>query len=638
MMGMAKRLMLLLLVCLLATAVPAYADKLSLGIQDVDTSDYPDVRLTVTVPAQLVGDGSREPVFAIAENGSKVEVLAADRPKQAETPVDVILAIDTSGSMKGASLEAAKKATLEFIDAMKSPNRVAIVAFSTSARVVARFTDDDAVLRSAIESLDAGGETAAYDSLVAAAELSRQAGTNVRGVVFLSDGGDTMSRSTLDEAVRRTRAAATPVYAVSLPSYEADPRVLQTIAAQTSGRQVAIDDMATLPALYREIAEEIQTSYTVVYRSRRPGTKDLELAVQAIAGDRSASASTVISNPRFTGESRTAEQVLSLQPADMVSYGVAIFLIWVSAMLLVLGVALFVVRPRTTIEQLQFYEQLQHDLGDYPTIDDAGYGLRQRMVGLVGQVAGRRGFTLAVRQRLERGGLPLRPAEYITGHVMLVVIAGVVTQFATGNLALAALVVGVATVVPILYIDAKVRARTGAFEEQLPQILNLIAGSLRAGWGLLQSVDMVVKETLPPASDEFRRVQTEARLGLPVEDALRAMAERVGSEDFAWAVTAISIQREVGGNLAEVLDVVAATIRDRSALRRQVSALTAEGRLSAMILIALPFVEGVVLFAVNPSYMRPLIEEPLGWLILAFGLLLLLVGSIWLVRALKVEV
>lgn len=149
---------------------------------------------------------------------------------------------------------------------------------------------------------------------------------------------------------------------------------------------------------------------------------------------------------------------------------------------------------------------------------------------------------------------------------------------------------------------------------------------------------MVVNETTPPASDEFRRVQTEARLGLPVEDALQAMADRVSSEDFAWAVSAISIQREVGGNLAEVLDVVAATIRDRSALRRHVSALTAEGRISAYILLALPFAEALFLYVVNPTYMRPMFTEPLGWVIMGSGLLLLLVGSIWLVRAMKVEV
>jgi len=635
---MTKRAIILALALALALPQAAFAAEYTLGIQGVNVEDYPDVKVSVTVPAELLAGGQKA-AFAVTENGESVEVLAEDRLSEPDVPVDVVLAIDTSGSMKGDSLEAARRAARAFVEAMQPPNRVAIIAFSTSARVVAPFTADDAVLFAAIDALAAGGETAAYDSLIAAASLSREAGANVKGVVFLSDGGDTMSRATLDDAVGQVRSAGVPVYAVSLPSYEADPEVLRTIAAQTGGRQVAIDDMATLPELYRNIAEEIQTSYVIVYRSEEPVTKDLEIEVSAVAGGDTAGAGTFVTNPRFGEEPPDTGEVLSVGPADLLSLVGAVALVGFSVMLLALGAALLLTRPRTTLDQMRFYEQLRSGANGLPTADDAtGEGLRRRMVGVVGYVAGRRGITGMVRQRLERAGLPLRPAEYVTAHITLVVIAGVVAQVITGNMALAAIVVVFATLAPMFYLDLKARSRMTAFEEQLPQILNLIAGSLRAGWGLLQSVDMVVQETLPPASDEFKRVQTEARLGLPVEDALQAMADRVGSDDFAWAVSAIAIQREVGGNLAEVLDVVAATIRDRAALRRHVSALTAEGRLSAIILLALPFVEGIVLYAVNPTYMRPMFTEPLGWLILAGGLLLLLIGSIWLVRAMQVEV
>jgi len=629
---------LITLAVLLSATFPAVAAELVLGIQGVSTDDYPDVRLAVTVPAALVGESSQA-AFTVTENGRKAKILAEEQLAQPDKPVDVVLAIDTSGSMDGASIEAAKSAANEFVDAMQSPNRVAIVAFDTTARVVARFTDDDAALKRAIAGLKAGGETAAYDSLVSATGLSDAAGTNVKAIVLLSDGGDTMSRTTLDDAVSRTRGAGIPVYAVSLPSYEADPAALRTIAEQTGGRQVALEDIATLPALYRDIAEEIQTSYVVVYRSNRPRTKDLEIAVRAVSGDRAAGAATVIANPRFDAAPVEATEVLAVAPRDLLSFGAAVMLVGASCGLLILGLALLVMKPRTTIDQLHFYEQLRSTSGDLPNVDDAtGEGLRHRMVGAVDYVAGRRGLTGVAREKLERAGLPLRPAEYITAHFTLVVVAGVVTQMFGANIALSMLVIVIATIVPILYIDMKARSRMAAFEEQLPQILNLIAGSLRAGWGMLQAIDMVVNETLPPARDEFRRVQTEARLGLPVDDALHAMAERVGSEDFAWAVSAISIQREVGGNLAEVLDVVAATIRDRAALRRQVSALTAEGRLSAIILIALPFVEGIVLWAVNPTYMNILFTTTSGRILLAGGLLLLLIGSFWLTRAMKVEV
>ncbi|MRS12806.1 MAG: VWA domain-containing protein [Actinobacteria bacterium] len=635
---MRQRAFIVALVLALVVGTPALAAEYSLGIQSIDSADFPDVRISLTVPAEFAADGAQA-AFSVTENGEKVDVLAEDHLTAPEKPVDVVLAIDTSGSMKGASLDAAKSAARAFVAAMQAPNRVAIVAFSSSARVASAFTADDAALNAAIDGLEAGGETAAYDSLVVAAGMAAEPGANLKGIVFLSDGGDTMSRTTLDEAVRQVTGAGVPVYSISLPSYEADPTVLQTIAAQTGGRQVAIEDVAALPDLYRNIAEEIQTSYVIVYRSAEPQTKDLEIEVTAVSGANSALASTFVANPRFEVRETGTGEVLKVGPADVLSLVGAVALVGFSVGLLALGLILVLVRPRTTLDQMRFYEQLRGTAAGLPSAAEAtGDTLRQRMVGVVGYVAGRRGITGLVRQRLERAGLPLRPAEYMTAHITLVVVAGVAAEVVSGNLVVSAFVVVLATLAPILYLDLKARSRMTAFEEQLPQILNLIAGSLRAGWGLLQSVDMVVQETLPPASDEFQRVQTEARLGLPVEDALRSMAERVGSEDFGWAVSAIAIQREVGGNLAEVLDVVATTIRERAALRRHVSALTAEGRMSAIILLALPFVEGIVLTFVNPTYMLPLFTEPMGWMILGLGLTLLMVGSIWLVRAMRVEV
>jgi tight adherence protein B len=172
----------------------------------------------------------------------------------------------------------------------------------------------------------------------------------------------------------------------------------------------------------------------------------------------------------------------------------------------------------------------------------------------------------------------------------------------------------------------------------MPDVLNLLAGSMRAGWGLLQSVGIVVKEMGAPAGPEFGRVVTETRLGLPLEEALQRMADRVESDDFTWAVTAISIQREVGGNLAEVLDLVAETIRERSGLRGQIKMLTGEGRLSAGILTALPFVEAAVLWVLNPSYFGKLFSSPVGIAAGGVALLMVVVGSVWLRRIATIEV
>ena len=153
----------------------------------------------------------------------------------------------------------------------------------------------------------------------------------------------------------------------------------------------------------------------------------------------------------------------------------------------------------------------------------------------------------------------------------------------------------------------------------LPDTLQLMAGSLSAGYSMPQAVDTVVREANPPISTEFNRALVETRLGVDLEDALDGIADRMESVDFAWVVMAIRIQREVGGNLAEVLTTVAATLRERERLRRQVQVLSAEGRLSAWILGGLPIVFALYLLLVRPDYLLPMVQNVLGWIMIGHG-------------------
>jgi tight adherence protein B len=295
-------------------------------------------------------------------------------------------------------------------------------------------------------------------------------------------------------------------------------------------------------------------------------------------------------------------------------------------------------RPEpNAIAQLKYFEQLKASRGGGAQDLDPE-SVRGRVVHLAGAVASKGGFDSAIRQALERAGLPLRSVEYMVMHSSAVVIVGVLVQLLTRNLLVTGLLVVFMALGPILLLSFLGDRRSAAFQEQLPDVLNLLASSLRAGWGLQQAVSVVVSELGPPAAPEFERVVTESRLGIPLEDALEKMAVRMESEDFKWAVTAIAIQREVGGNLSEVLDMVASTIRERAMLRRQISSLTAEGRLSAIILIALPFVEAGALWMMNPGYFRPLVASPYGLVTMVFGLVLLAVGIVWLRSVVKIEV
>jgi tight adherence protein B len=234
--------------------------------------------------------------------------------------------------------------------------------------------------------------------------------------------------------------------------------------------------------------------------------------------------------------------------------------------------------------------------------------------------------------------MPLRVNEYIFFHLVLTLVAGGLAVLLADSFMLTAIVVLVAAAGPLVLIQMRIDRRRAAFEEQLPDVLSLIAGSLRAGWGIQQSISLVVQEVADPSASEFGRVESETRFGLPFEEALQRMAERVDSDDFRWTVAAVTIQREVGGNLAEVLDIVAYTIRQRAELRRHVSALSAEGRFSAIVLALLPFLVMVGMVLIAPQYVAVLFTARIGLIMLGFGAVLLVVGVIWIIRLTKVEI
>jgi tight adherence protein B len=164
-----------------------------------------------------------------------------------------------------------------------------------------------------------------------------------------------------------------------------------------------------------------------------------------------------------------------------------------------------------------------------------------------------------------------------------------------------------------------------------------MAGSLRAGHSLLRAVDSVAHEADAPTSEEFSRIVNETRVGRDLNDALDEVAERMGSDDFTWVAQAIAIHREVGGNLAEVLDAVGHTIRERNAIRRQVKALSAEGKLSAIVLMALPFGVTAFISMSNPAYIAKFTQSVTGYAMLAAAVVMLLVGGLWLKSTVKIK-
>lgn len=228
------------------------------------------------------------------------------------------------------------------------------------------------------------------------------------------------------------------------------------------------------------------------------------------------------------------------------------------------------------------------------------------------------------------------PSEFL-----LLVGAGIVASFAIG-LVVGGAVVGVLLAfmggaAAFVFVNLRADRRKSDFADQLDDLLQLLASNLRAGHSILQAMDSVARELEEPGSSEVARIINQVRVGRDLGDAVEEAAERMDSDDFRWVAQAIAIHRQVGGNLAEVLDGVGETIRERGQVRRQVKALAAEGKLSAIILLALPFVVLLALAFLNPTYIGALTTSVLGYLLIVVGVVMLSIGALWMRKVIRVE-
>ena len=248
------------------------------------------------------------------------------------------------------------------------------------------------------------------------------------------------------------------------------------------------------------------------------------------------------------------------------------------------------------------------------------------------------GFGSGLDAKLEQAGLPMKAGEFVALTAVCAVAGGVLGAILLGNIIVVLLVAVVGSLIPYVWLVRARSQRQNKMAEQLADVLSILASSLRAGHSFLQALDQVANEIKDPSASEFHRVVSEIRLGRSVDDAMVEMADRIGSEDMRWAVMAVNIQRQVGGNLAEVLDIVATTVRERAYIHRQVRVLSAEGRISIGILSALPFGIFFYLLLVNPEYIGLLFTTNMGRIMLLAGAALMTAGIFVMTRIVRIDV
>jgi tight adherence protein B len=559
-----------------------------------------------------------------------------------------ILAIDTSHSMAaGGKIDAAKAAATTFLDALDG-YEVGLVTFADSAAVALPPTDDRGLVGNAIEQLstsDALG-TALFDGIAAA--IDQTSGADSTSVLVLSDGkqfGPTTA--TNESVVDKATAAHVAIDSVYIGG-GAIPPSLTSLASETNGKVVTAGT-ADLAQVFEQKAADISSRMIVTAQLPADVGQSAQVLVSANAGGTAVSGSVTNfaaaseASPTAIAGPTPVEAASSLFDSATLPYLLAAFFL---GLLIIVYVALGTVkrdeksgrvRRRLSIYTLTGRAPVKQE--ETTTTALGSSQVARSAVELAGKVVDKRDFEAALALRLEAAGVPLRAAEWMLIHLAVAIGSALVLLLVSGG-KIFPTVLGLAAGLglPWAYLLVKESRRTTAFLAQLPDTLQLIAGSLSAGYSMPQAMDTVVREGSQPVTGEFNRALVEARLGVPMEDAMEGIADRMKSKDFAWVVMAIRIQREVGGNLAELLTTVSDTLRERETLRRQVKVLSAEGRLSAWILGLLPPVFALYLALAQPSYLEPLVSEPLGWLLLGVGTVLLAVGALWMRKAVKVEV
>lgn len=265
----------------------------------------------------------------------------------------------------------------------------------------------------------------------------------------------------------------------------------------------------------------------------------------------------------------------------------------------------------------------------------------QKTTAAIESVASKRSSRMFGPQELELAGIKTEPSSFVVlvaSAASVLALIGVLVGFANGTWLLwAVLLALLAPVGAKLIVSMRTSKRRTRFADQVDDTVQLVAGSLRAGHGLNRSLAAVASDAEDPTNEELARVVNEVRLGRNLSESLALTAKRMQSDDFEWVAQAIAINQETGGNLAEVLDQVGKTIRDRNEIRRQVRALSAEGRLSAIVLVTLPILVFLFLIVVQPTYFNAFFQNPLGIVALIVAGILLILGSIWTAFTVKVK-
>lgn len=618
----------------------------ALQVSRVDSTNPSEVKVQFT----WNGDASKLASLTLRQNGTQVQ---RSQPKLlADTDVKraTVIVLDQSGSMvTSGGLRAAVTKSKEMIAAAPKSDQFGVVTFGSEAVVAQAMTNDKAALNKALDSIkpDPLAHTALWDGVVSGMALLNDLPAYQHNLIVVTDGSDDSSKATAAQArgdvIGGGGNSGAAVFAIGLTNmHQLDEAGLSKLVGAAGGRFFVTGDAKNVTQAFDEVTTALQNEYVATFATL-PNTRGSNTLGVTI-GNYTSQVNFTVGGVQSGATSLQPEVVPGPSgPAFFRSTGGLLLALLLAA--LAVGIAAFVafqlIMSRTSALDAALNPYTEGFAGTSADDEEAGglsqNALLQRAVAMTEGFAERQGFLDSVEKKLEMAEIPLKAAEVLLIWAAILV-AALILGFILGGVVVAFVLLVIGVLFGPAFLDMRARMRQRKFETQLPDMLTLLAGALRAGFSLMQAVDAVSQEVQDPMGKELRRVVSESRLGRDLEDALDDTAVRTGSADFAWAVMAIRIQREVGGNLAELLMTVAETMVQRERLRREVKALTAEGRISAIVLAILPPGLGLVMYVSNREYMSPLFHDGLGQIMLGLSVIGMVVGFLWMRKVVQIDV
>jgi tight adherence protein B len=638
--------------CLLGSGSAVAAEGITVGISDVESSSTTVTGVLTFRSADVIEVESGSLTAAIDEKPFPATVAASTHLQRT-----AMLVIDTSGSMGSSGMATVRAATRTYLKEAPEDVRIGVVTFADTAGVDLKPTHDRAEAQRVVDGLASRGDTSLYAAVAAGIKAVGRDGD--RSMVLLSDGADTISqdrKGDLEKATADLRKLGIRVDVVRFKTNDPDATsALKGFADASGGSVIAADNADAVGTAFQTAARALKSQAQFEVTTGAPISGTHTLRITGIAGGEpftvlqtvdlgpgGATAPKGASPPTVDNAGVILPDLVLKVPAERSplpfvaagTVGLALFLLAFGAL-----TPTFETRRERRLAAIDNYVQpvrrLSRSEGKAHSTPIA-----EQLVGLGERAMKGRKSTARTMELINRADLPLRPGEWWVLSVVAVIVGVAIGLLMLPQAHIVGAVIGAVPglILPQMVLRFLAARRAKAFERILPDALTLVSTSLKSGFGLPQALDAVARDAAEPVAKEFSRALAETRIGTDIADALERVAERMGSEAMGMAVMAIRIQREVGGNLAETLGTTATTLREREALFRQVRALSAEGRLSAYILIALPIGLFLYMLKVNYDYVSLLWTTMPGIFMSIGAAVMLMLGIVWMRNVVKIEV